>query len=288
MLIPPIIHHTFAFIIAAICAFALSPLCFRVALKLGAVDVPTDDRRMHRHPIPRAGGLAVFGAFILPMALFASADSVFVPLLSGGLVILSAGLLDDVYRITPLQKLSFQILAALVATALTHRTIPTFFSVLWLVFMSNAFNLIDGLDGLCARVAVFSAFALFFLGTSPSSLMLAGALLGFLPFNLRPAKIFLGDTGSLFVGFSLGILSLETAATVGTNSYLPLVLIFALPISDTVFAFFRRLLKGKSPFSPDRGHFHHRLTDIGFSHGEASLLLSLFSLALCSVGVAIG
>ena len=285
MPIPPVLYNIFSFIIAATCAFALSPLCCRLAVKIGAVDIPADGRRMHTRATPRVGGLAVFFSLAVSAAVFFSRESSIIPLLSGGLVIISAGLIDDVYRMGPWQKLLLQFAAAAVAVVLGEWDVPLGMAVLWLVFLSNAFNLIDGLDGLCTRVAVFSSLGLTALGGSPITWTLAGALMGFLPFNMRPARTFLGDTGSLFVGFALGVLSLEL---VGEGRMLPLLFIFALPILDTSFAFFRRILKGKSPFSPDREHFHHKLVDRGFTHGEASLLLSLAALALSSIGVALG
>ena len=294
MLIAPILYNIFAFMIAATSAFALSPLCFPLARRLGAIDVPTDGRRMHKVPVPRAGGLGVFVAFVVSAVIFFADDPVIIPILSGGLVLVAAGLTDDAYRINPYQKLAFQTAAAAVAYIFGARApmenvwSSVALSVLWLVFLTNAFNLIDGLDGLCSRVAVFAAIGLMLLGASPVAVALAGALAGFLPFNLRPAKMFLGDTGALFAGFALGVLSLELMANnKGTGTLLPVLLIFALPVSDTVFSVLRRIVKGKSPFSPDREHFHHKLVDKGLSHGEASLLLSLLSLALCAVGVMI-
>lgn len=285
MPIPQMLYNIFSFIIAATCAFALSPLCCRVAVKIGAVDIPKDGRRMHTRATPRVGGLSVFFAFAAASALFYAADTRLVPLLSGGLVIIAVGLLDDVYRIGPWQKLLFQTAASAVAVAFGGWNVPAGIAVLWLVFLSNAFNLIDGLDGLCAGVAIFSAIGLIALGGSSVIWILVGGLAGFLPFNLRPAKTFLGDTGSLFVGFALGVLSLDL---VGKGEFLPLLFVFAVPFADTVWAVFRRLLNGKSPFSPDREHFHHKLVDRGFTHGEASLLLSLTALALAAVGVAVG
>jgi UDP-GlcNAc:undecaprenyl-phosphate GlcNAc-1-phosphate transferase len=294
MITAPILYNIFAFMIAATSAFALSPLCFPLARRLGAIDVPSDGRRMHKSPVPRAGGLGVFLAFVLSSVIFFADDPILVPILSGGLVIVAAGLADDAYRISPYQKLAFQTGAAVVAYILGARApmkslvASAVFSVLWLVLLTNAFNLIDGLDGLCSRVAVFAALGLTILGSSPMAASLAGALAGFLPFNLRPAKMFLGDTGALFAGFTLGTFSLQLMAKNESAAMLPsILLIFALPISDTVFSILRRLAKGKSPFSSDREHFHHKLVDKGFSHGEASLLLSLLSLTFCAVGVMI-
>jgi UDP-GlcNAc:undecaprenyl-phosphate GlcNAc-1-phosphate transferase len=212
-------------------------------------------------------------------------------MLSGGIILVSIGLVDDIYRIDAYRKLVFQIIAAVTAVAFgvsvpaENRILSTIVSIAWLVILPNAFNLIDGLDGLCGRTALVSALALFFMGGSYPALALAGALLGFLPFNLHPARMFLGDTGSLFIGFALGVISLKAAD--GGASHAAIALIFALPLADMSFAFFRRILNGKSPFAPDRAHFHHKLVDIGFLHAEASMLLSLVALALCSLAILI-
>ena len=230
----------------------------------------------------------MFFAFVVASAIFFSDRQILVPILSGGLVIIAAGLLDDVYRISPWQKLILQGAAAVVAVVFGGGNTPVGVSVLWIILLANAFNLIDGLDGLCSRVAVFSSFGLLALGGESPLWTLAGAVMGFLPFNLRPARSFLGDTGSLFLGFSLGVFSLPLVSVRGSGAFLPVLIVFALPLTDTAFAVLRRLAKGRSPFSSDRGHFHHRLVDRGFTHGEASLLLSLVSLALSSVGVALG
>lgn len=294
MLTAPILYNIFAFMIAATSAFALSPLCFPLARKLGAIDIPADGRRMHKTPVPRAGGLGVFGAFLTASVIFFADDPILVPILSGALILVAAGMIDDVYRISPLQKLTFQIGSAMITFLFGVRApvgnvvSSAILSVSWIVLVTNAFNLIDGLDGLCSRVAISSAIGLLLLGASPITAVLAGALAGFLPFNLRPAKMFLGDTGALFAGFALGALSLDLLSNdARTESVFAVLLIFALPLADTAFSVIRRLLKGKSPLSPDREHFHHRLVDKGFSHGEVSFLLSLLSLTLCAVGVMI-
>ena len=282
----PVLYNIIAFSIAAAGAFALSPLFCPLAARLGAMDVPTDSRRMHKRPIPRIGGLAVFIGFLLSVSIFDNN----VALLSGALVIVSIGIVDDIYRISAYQKLIFQMIAAAVAISFGARApiadgfISTAFSLAWLVVLPNAFNLIDGLDGLCARASLFAALALFAMSGSVAAVALAGAIVGFLPFNLRPAKIFLGDTGSLFVGFTLGVISLGSITT--AKSFISMLFVFALPLADTAYAFFRRISKGKNPFAPDREHFHHKLVDRGFSHKEASLLLSLVSLALCAIATA--
>ena len=279
------LYNIIAFSIAAAGAFALSPLCFSLAARLGAIDIPLDSRRMHKRPVPRIGGLAIFIGFLLSASIFSNN----IALLSGALVIASIGIVDDVYRISAYPKLVFQIISAAVALAFGVRApigngfISVAFSLAWLVVLPNAFNLIDGLDGLCARVSLFAALALFAMNGSTVALALAGAILGFLPFNLRPAKMFMGDTGALFVGFALGVISLEGITT--AQGFASTLLVFALPLADTAYAFLRRIAKGKSPFAPDREHFHHKLIDRGFSHREASFLLSLAALALSSIAL---
>ena len=276
-------YNIISFLIAAASAFALSPFLFPLSRLVGAIDIPTDSRRMHRKPVSRIGGIAVLVGFLTLAPLFNNSAA----LLSGALVIVSIGIVDDIYRIDAYRKLTFQVIAAAISVAfgvrapIDNEILSVLFAFLWLIILPNAFNLIDGLDGLCARSAIFSALALFALGGSLPALALAGALLGFLPFNLRPAKMFLGDTGSLFVGFTLGVISLEALSKINLSFFL----IFFLPLADTAYAFLRRTLKGKNPFSPDREHFHHKLIDRGFSHKEASLLLSLVSLAFCSVAI---
>ena len=289
-----LIYYATSMTFAAAGAFALSPLCIPLSELIGAVDLPLDGRRMHRRAVPRIGGLAVFTAFLTAAAAFFSGNDELVPLLGGGLAIILIGIADDACRVSPLQKLVFQFSGAAISILLggdlwAYDPWKAAAALVWPVFLSNAFNLIDGLDGLCARVTAFSAISLFALGGSPLCLLLSGAMLGFLPYNLRGARLFLGDTGALFAGFSLGVLSLPLLIGAESARNVPaLFLIFALPVADTASSFLRRALKGKNPLSPDRGHFHHRLVDGGLSHARASLLLSLISLALCSVGVAFG
>ena len=283
------LYSIIAFSIAATCALALSPFLFPISRILGAIDVPLDSRRMHSRPVSRLGGLSVFFGFLTGAAIELS-----LPLVVGSLVIVSIGIIDDIYRIDAYRKLIFQATAAALAVAAGVRapvgnpTLSALLAFLWLIALPNAFNLIDGLDGLCARVAIFSSLALFTLGGSSAAAALCGATLGFLPYNLRPARMFLGDTGALFIGFSLGVISLDALSKLPTPAgAVSVLLIFALPLADASTAFLRRAAKGKNPFSPDREHFHHKLIDRGFSHKEASLILSLVSLALCSIATAI-
>jgi UDP-GlcNAc:undecaprenyl-phosphate GlcNAc-1-phosphate transferase len=203
------------------------------------------------------------------------------------------GLADDIYKLSPWQKILYQALAATSAAACGIRlfggAIGSVGFILWSVLLSNAFNLIDGLDGLCTGASAFSLLALIAIsGGEPATVILLAAALGFLPLNLRPARLFLGDTGAMLLGFSLSVLSalcFYSAPRVSTAA--SLLLMLALPLFDTAFATLRRIIKGRNPFSPDREHIHHRLVDSGLSHGRASLLLILLSGGFASLGTTV-
>ncbi|MBQ7667715.1 MAG: undecaprenyl/decaprenyl-phosphate alpha-N-acetylglucosaminyl 1-phosphate transferase [Clostridia bacterium] len=305
------------FIMAFFVAFLLTPLVKKLAIKLNAIDVPNDKRRIHDHPIPRLGGLAIVAGFTISTLLYGflvnkTSDNIFdlqlLGLFLGIIVIEVVGVLDDIYQLKAWQKLIFQILAAVIVvncgTKIEFFTNPLndeyiFFGVwsapitiLWIVGITNAINFIDGLDGLAAGVASISALSLLFisifLGNAEIVVLaasLAGATLGFLPFNFNPAKIFMGDTGSTFLGFTLGtiaIMGMIKSYTV-ISVVAPLI-VFGLPIFDTAFAILRRIAKGQSPMVADRGHLHHRLVDAGLSQRQTVLILYLISTCLGIMG----
>lgn len=296
--------NVFSVIIAATCAYALSPLCAFAAYRIGAIDLPSDSRRMHLRPTARLGGLAVYIAFAISSLGVAVLGESALPSVAGGLVIVFGGVLDDVYRISPRQKLLFQVAAAAVAisfgggmsrSAFAEHLPLTVSAVLsdalsfgWIILLSNAFNLIDGLNGLCARQAIFSGAALFSVSViagkvDPVPLIICGAASGFLPHNLPRGTIFLGDTGAMFLGFSLAVSSL--GAVNGTASLAAILPIFAFPLGDTAFAVLRRAYLGKSIFEADRGHLHHLLVDSGISHYRASRILSLSAFFMSAAGI---
>lgn len=278
--------------LAATASFVLSPLCCRLAWAVGAVDRPTGSRRMHSRPTPRLGGIAVFSAFFLALSLWRSELSLI--LLTGGSLILALGITDDVLRLSPMKKLAAQSVAAVTvivagADILTPEgASPLYFflELFWILLVTNAFNLIDGLDGLCSGVGAVSSFLLFLASGEPSTLILSAALVGFLPHNLHPAASFLGDTGALTVGFVLSVLSLSLLPALSPlRGSILLFSVFFVPLFDTVLSFFRRTVSGRSPFSPDRGHLHHRLADAGLSQPAASLLIVTASSATGALGV---
>ena len=293
-----------ALLVAALVALITTPVVRSLAVRMGAVDVPKDGRRMHDHPIPRMGGLAIFFGFILSVLIFQTLTPSLRGMLLGSVIIVVLGILDDIYALPALPKFLVQIVAALVAVLEGNRieflSNPNIFSkepfwelgwlsipisVLWIVAITNSVNLIDGLDGLACGVSTISSMTLLVIALIVSEpdvaiLMaaLAGACIGFLPYNLNPAKIFMGDTGSTFLGFILATVSIQGLFKFyAIISFAVPFLMLGLPIFDTCFAILRRVAKGQSPMSPDRGHIHHRLIDMGFSQKQAVAVLYIIS-----------
>ena len=312
-----------AFLLAFITTFVLTPYSIKIAKKIGAVDVPKDNRRMHKKPIPKFGGPAIIIGFLLSAIYLLITSSIeknvelfgteeyFIKLIGFlfGIIILSfVCYFDDIKGIHPLVKLTGQIAAASVVVAfgirINNLNIPflegnlilnNVFSIVltigWIVGITNAINLIDGLDGLSTGIAIISSICLliiFALNGSPLIAIilitaLVGALVGFLPFNFNPAKTFLGDIGSNFIGFTLSIVSILGIAKTATAFVIVLpIIVLGLPIFDTLSAIVRRLIKGKSlkaVIQPDKGHLHHKLIEKGFSQKEAVLMLYGISVA---------
>ena len=308
-----------ALLTASLVALISTPVVRSLAFRVGAVDVPKDSRRMHSHPIPRMGGLAIFFGFILSVLIFLPLTQELRGMLLGGVVIVILGIFDDIFALPALPKFIVQILAALIAVLAGNRieflSNPNIFSselfwelgslaipitVLWIVGITNAVNLIDGLDGLACGVSTISSMTLLVIALvvkepDVAILMaaLSGACIGFLPYNLNPAKIFMGDTGSTFLGFILAVVSIHGLFKFYTIiSFAVPFLMLGLPIFDTCFAILRRVSHGQSPMSPDRGHIHHRLIDMGFSQKQAvavlyiiSAILGLSAVVLTTIGV---
>ncbi len=296
-----------ALVFAFLIAFLLTPIVKSLAFKVGAVDVPKDNRRMHKTPIPRMGGLAIFLGFLLSTLLFVELTQPVRGMLLGGIIIVILGIFDDIYALPALPKLFVQIAAALIAVfhgnVIQVLSNPNVFSsepywvlgalsvpvtVIWIVAITNAVNLIDGLDGLAVGVATISSLTMLVIAMLVSDGLvavimaaLAGACLGFMPYNANPAKIFMGDTGSTFLGFILATMSIQGLFKVYTIiSFAVPFLMLGLPIFDTCFAIFRRLSKGQNPMSPDRSHVHHRLIDMGCNQKQAVAVLYVISAIL--------
>ena len=291
--------------VAAGISCALTPIIKVLARKVGAMDVPKDGRRMHHVPIPRLGGLAIYIAFMVSILIFCKNIPHQVQgILLASTIIVVLGVLDDIMTLHALPKFAVQIAAAIVVTLYGCRIehiggwqLPVWLSyaatVIWIVAITNAVNFIDGLDGLASGISAISAgsmlvVALLLPSGDPTAqacvLLLAaivGACIGFIPYNFNPATIFMGDTGSTFLGFMLASISVfGLFKTYAVISFAVPFLVLGLPIFDLCFAVIRRLAHGQSPMHADRGHVHHRLIDMGFSQKQAVAIAYLLSAIL--------
>ena len=323
-----------AFMIAFMTAFMATPHTIKLAKKLGAVDTPQDARRINKVTMPRLGGLAVILGFFVSVSYLLIIMSIeknidlyqdnyiqkIIGFVLGALVIGITCFIDDVKGVKALVKLVAQIIAAIIVIKfgirIDNMDIPflkfenqsnIFYIVLtlfWIVGITNAMNLIDGLDGLSTGISIISCFSLliiFSLNASPLISIvlitaLGGALVGFLPYNFNPAKTFIGDTGSNFLGYCLSIISILGIAKTYTAIVLvaPLI-VFALPLFDTTFAIIRRLIHGKSLkaiIEPDANHLHHKMLQKGFTQKQAVLILygisatfGMFAIILMESGI---
>ena len=300
--------YMYVFAVAFIIALLTTPLANYVAHRVGAIDIPKDGRRMHKEPIPRLGGLAIVLGCMSSIILFATLYDTFplkelMGIILGAGIIFLLGFFDDIYALGPKFKFAVQIVAALVAVYSGIRVqLVTFpfakegilnlglfsipLTVIWIVGVTNAVNFIDGLDGLAAGISSIASLSLLFIAiyiNQPGAIILtasiAGACMGFLPYNFNPAKIFMGDTGSTFLGYILAVTSIHGLV----KSYTAVViivplLVLGLPVFDTAFAMLRRVLDGRPMMQPDRGHIHHRLIDRGLTTVQAVLVL--YSIAI--------
>jgi UDP-GlcNAc:undecaprenyl-phosphate GlcNAc-1-phosphate transferase len=321
-------EYLITFVLAFIIAFSATPIVRKLAFKVGAVDVPKDDRRMHKKPIALMGGAAIIIGFVVALAFdLVSTSNLLKPgrellgLLTGIAVIALLGILDDTKALGSKTKLLFQLAAAITVVLIsgtriavvTNPFVPLGLTVLspfisypltiiWIVGITNAVNLIDGLDGLAAGVASISSLSLFFVSmliagpdpaiavyTAVTTAALAGSTLGFLPFNFNPAKIFMGETGSAFLGFTLAVISIQgTLKSYAAISIAIPLLVLGLPLFDTLFAIIRRVGTGKPIMQADRGHLHHRLIDMGMSQRQSVVTMYIASgaLGLCAIVLA--
>ncbi len=302
--------YLLVFIIAAIISFLVTPPVIRFASRRGIVGPHLDDAKS-RQAIPLLGGISIFIGFLVSTALafllsrgelLGEYDTHFLGLMLGSTLILGLGIYDDIRGIKAPIKLIFQTVAALILILCGYNLnlitnpfggqihlgiwgIPL--TIFWIVGLTNAINLLDGLDGLACGVAGIAALTLFFSSMNGAPFMpiivigLAGACLGFLRYNFYPARIFLGDTGSLLLGFILAAVSIQSSfkTTAGIALVLPLIALL-LPITDTLIAFIRRIIKGKNPFQGDRRHLHHRLLLMGYSQKQAVRMFYLLTINL--------
>ena len=287
------------FLAAFVITFLQMPFTIKFAKKKGFLDVPKDNRRVHKKPIPVGGGIAMVISVSILMLFFLPINKGLVMTILASLIIAISGLYDDKKGLSPKLKFIFQILAAVILIIagmkiefvtnpfdsndalliLNMLSIPV--TIFWVCGITNTINLIDGLDGLASGVSMICAISMFFItynmGRYDVSLvcaLVAGACLGFLPFNFNPAKIFMGDTGALYLGFMLSYISisgfLKQAAIL--MIFVP-VLILGVPVFDTAFAMVRRKLSGKSMVEADKGHLHHRLLKMGLNQRQTVVIL---------------
>ena len=297
-----------AFAVAAVLSYFFTPPVKNFAHKVGAIDVPKDARRMHKKPIPRLGGLAIYGGFLCSILIFGQLDETMLCVLLGAAIIVALGIFDDVLALGAKLKFVVQIVAAAIPVCIGDLQIGLFtnlnplsdtpfvhlgilavpVTIIWIVGITNAVNLIDGLDGLAVGVSSIAAITMLAValltGNMPIAITmaaLAGACIGFMPYNLNPAKIFMGDTGSTFLGYMLATVSIMGLFKFyAVISFAVPFLILGLPIFDTANAIIRRVAAGRSPMSPDRGHVHHKLIDMGFNQKQVVAILYAISATL--------
>ena len=303
-------HNIFLIVLVTFITSALLvPFAKKAAIHVNALDIP-NERKVHTKPMPRMGGLAIFGAFLLGYMLFARTSIQMLSILIGGFIIVFVGIIDDIKPIRARTKFLFQLLAACVVVfygniVLDHidmlginmdfsSPINYIITIFFIVAITNAINLIDGLDGLASGVSsiyfLTIAVIAFILDKKEGldtilSLIMLGSTLGFLVYNFYPAKIFMGDSGSLFLGFVISVIALlGFKATTLTSLVIPL-LILAIPIFDTLLAIFRRLLKGESIGTPDKEHIHFQLLKMKFSIPATVLIIYLIDILFASVSI---
>ena len=299
-----------AFVLSFALAFATTPLAKKLAFKIGAIDVPKDTRRVHKKPTPLIGGLAIFAGFCITTLFLYETDIEFIGMMIGAIIMVVLGIFDDKYGLPAKFKFIVQIVAAAIPVCSgirIERIILPFLesngfefgwlsypiTIFWIVGLTNAVNLIDGLDGLAAGVSAIASFSVFCValiqgefGIAILTAALVGSCFGFLPYNFNPASIFMGDTGSTFLGFVMAVISVSGLFKIhAIISFAVPFIAFGIPIFDTSFAILRRIKEHRSIMSPDRGHLHHRLMDRGFSQKQVVLIIYTICILLGAIAV---
>lgn len=298
------------FITPLITTLLLVPPVKKLAFAAGAIDEP-NERKVHEGRIPRIGGLAMFFGFILTYLMYFKDFNEYRGIFVGMVIIVIVGIIDDSMNLEPRLKLLGQIVAAIAAMTLSNVNIDLLggalgsnfnlgylsapLTVVWIVGITNAINLSDGLDGLASGISLIAFSSFGFLAYYHGDytifslcLVLIGCILGFLRYNTHPAEIFMGDTGSLFLGYCLGTLSITgNFKSITTMTLIAPVLVLLVPICDTLWAIMRRLWAGRSPFSADKKHFHHKLMEYGMDHSQTVSVIYAISSALSVCAVAL-
>lgn len=284
-----------AFIASLMTVLIITPFVIKLAHKIGATDQP-DYRKVHQKIMPRLGGLAIFAGVIVGYFVGGLYNEQMTRIILGAFIIIGLGIVDDKIGLSPKVKLLFQIMAAVVVASsglnIQFLSIPFLdkynlgmwsfpITVIWIVAITNAINLIDGLDGLASGISIISIATIAFMAGAAGKvliLMLAviliGSTFGFLAYNFHPAKIFMGDTGALFLGYSISILSLlGLYKSVTLFSLVVPIIILGVPIFDTSYAILRRIINKQPISAPDKSHLHHRLLALGLSHRSTVLVI---------------
>jgi UDP-GlcNAc:undecaprenyl-phosphate/decaprenyl-phosphate GlcNAc-1-phosphate transferase len=297
-------HALVGFVIAAGLVLVLTPLVGRLAPLIGGLDDKADRPRVHKGAIPRIGGLAIVAGILIPTAILIDLDGTYLGIFIGTLLVAALGLFDDLHNVTPSRKLAAVMVIALIPVAgfgvnFDRLTIPGVgdfdigwvaypLSVLWIALLANLVNLIDGMDSLAAGIVAIAAGAFAILSASFGRLdaavlsaIVCGATLAFLYHNYHPAKIFMGDSGALALGFLLATLSLDgVLKTAAAITLVAPLLVLAVPILDTSFVVLKRLKYGRAPWRADHNHFYHRFMRIGFSQRRTAAYLHLWALTM--------
>ena len=298
-----------AFLTAAVLVLVLTPLVATIAPRIGGVDHGGDRPRVHTEPVPRIGGVAIVVAILAAAALWADIDGPYTGMLLGTGLVALVGLYDDIHGLRPSAKLGTVMVVALIPVVgwdlrIEHVTLPFLgdhdigwasvpLTLLWVAFLANLVNLIDGMDGLAAGIVAIASGSFALLAVSFGRVdaavlaaIVCGATLGFLRHNYHPAKIFMGDSGALALGFLLALIAVEgvlkTAATIALAGPL---LVMAVPILDTSFVVLKRLKYRRPPWSPDHNHFYHRFMRIGFSQRRTAAYLHLWAIMLSAYAI---
>ena len=304
-------NHNIYIIVAItfLCSLIMVPIVKKLAIYLGAIDMP-NERKIHSKPMPRLGGLAIYSSFLLGYILFGELTTQMLSVLIGSFIILLIGIFDDIKPIKARYKFLVQIVAALVVVIYGQvyfteislfgtrfffsKTISYVLSTIFVVAISNAINFVDGLDGLAGGISsiyflTISIIAII-LGRLSGldillSLIMLGATLGFLIHNFPPAKIFMGDSGSLFLGFMISVIALTSFKVATITTLIVPIVILAIPIFDIILAILRRILKGENIGSPDKEHFHHQLLKLKFSQRLSILIIYSINILFSAVSI---
>lgn len=321
------IAYLLVFSISLVLSLIITPLTIKFCKQFNIVDIP-DKRKIHKDPIPRMGGLAVIISTFLSILIFSSITIFFYPeffkikyfkydiiqvlgIISSLSLITLVGMIDDIRGLKAKNKLIFQFLSANIlfftGTKITFITLLNnhflhlgdvlsyILTILWVIGLTNAINLIDGMDGALAGIGAIISFSLGILAIIQGQTVLAvfvfalsGSLISFLKYNFNPAKVFLGDTGSLFIGMFMSIISILGYFKKATLISIAIpVIIFAIPILDTLFAIIRRIIKRQHIFQPDKEHIHHKLLQYGFNQKQAAFILYFITIFLSIIAITI-